>query len=95
MEETPSLTKQFFGKWAGDKQGSCIVPSLAPPPQPALQHSKEGCPAWVSTEGPGPLQLTRGPEPSRAKMKEQTKTSGRELSNKEVDNYLMENLNPW
>ena len=90
-----SHRRVHWKKCTRDKQASCTVPSLAPPPQAAPQCSKEGCPAWVSIEGPGPLQLTRGPEPSRAKMKDQTKTSGRELSNKEVDNYLMENLNPW
>ena len=31
--ETPSLTQKSIGKSARDKQGSCIVPSLAPPPQ--------------------------------------------------------------
>ena len=48
VEETPSLTQEFVGKWARDKQASCIVPSLAPPPQAALQCSKEGCPALVN-----------------------------------------------
>ena len=37
--ETPSLTREFIEKWARDEQGSCIVPSQAPPPQGALQHS--------------------------------------------------------
>ena len=40
--ETPSLTLEFIEKWARDEQESCIVPSLASPPQAELQHSKEG-----------------------------------------------------
>ena len=47
--ETPSLTGGFIGKWASAKQASCIVPSLAPPPQAAPKCSKEGCPAQVNT----------------------------------------------
>ena len=47
--ETPSLTGEFIEKWAIDEQESCIVPSLAPPLQAALQHSKEGCLAQVNT----------------------------------------------
>ena len=42
--DTPSLTGQFV-----EKQASCTVPSLAPPPQAAPQHSKDRCPAQVST----------------------------------------------
>ena len=70
--ETPSLTQEFIGKWARDEQGSCIVPSLDPPPQAAPQHSKEGCPALVNTLGPTPLQLNRCPKQrNRAHIKEQ------------------------
>ena len=47
--ETPSLTQEFLEKCARDEQVSCIVPSLAPPPEAAPQHSKEVCPAWVNT----------------------------------------------
>ena len=47
--ETPSLTQEFVEKWARKEQASCIVPSLAPPPQAAPQGSTEGCPAWVNT----------------------------------------------
>ena len=32
-EKTPRLTWESIGKWAIDEEGSCIVPSLAPPPQ--------------------------------------------------------------
>ena len=35
--KTPSLTPEFLGKWVRDEQGSCIVSSLAPPPQAAQQ----------------------------------------------------------
>ena len=47
--DTPSLTWEFLEKCARDEQVSCTVPSLAPPPQAELQHSKESCPAWVHT----------------------------------------------
>ena len=47
--ETPSLTPECVEKWAIDEQGSCTVPSLAPPPQAAQQSSKEGCPALENT----------------------------------------------
>ena len=85
--EIPSLTGDFIGKWARDEQGSCTVPSLAPPPQAVPQGSKEDCPALVNTLGPALLKLNRGPEQrNRAKMKEQCKTSERELSNEEIAN---------
>ena len=70
-----------------DEQGSCIILSLALPPQAALQHSKEGCPAQVNTEGPTPLQFIRSPKQrNRAKIKEQCKTSERVLSDEEIVN---------
>ena len=47
--ETPSLMQESAGKCATDKQVNHTVPSLAPPPQAAPQHSKEGCPTWVNT----------------------------------------------
>ena len=87
MGETPNFTGEFIKKFATDAQASCIVPSLAPPPQAALQHSKEGCPAWVNNKGPTPLQLIRGPKQrKRAKMKEQSKTSERGLNEEDIGN---------
>ena len=59
LGETPSLTQESVRKCARDQQVSCIVPSLAPPPQAVPQHSKEGCPARVNTSGSTPLQLNR------------------------------------
>ena len=53
--ETPSLTGESVGKWGRDEQVSCIVPSLAPPPQAATQHSKEVCPALGEYLRPQPL----------------------------------------
>ena len=47
--EAPSLTWEFVEKCAREEQVSCIIPSLAPPPQAAPQRSKEGCPALVTT----------------------------------------------
>ena len=41
--------REFIEKCARDKQASCIVPSLAPPPQAVLPRSKESCPAQVNT----------------------------------------------
>ena len=87
MGETPRLTQEFIEKCARNKQESCTVPSLAPPRQAAPQRSKEGCPVQVNTQGPAPLQLNRGPEQrNRAKMKEQSKTSERELSKENIAN---------
>ena len=85
--ETPSLTQEFIGQWARGKLGSCIIPSLAPPPQaaPALQGGLP-CPAEYLRPQP-PLQLNRGPEQrNRAKIKEQSETSERELSNEKIAN---------
>ena len=70
--ETPSLTREFIGKWARDKQVGCVIPSLAPPPQAALKGSKEGCPALVYTEGPTPLQLNRCAETKKYGPNERT-----------------------
>ena len=87
--ETPSLTQEFIGKWARDEQGSCIVPSLDPPPQAAPQHSKEGCPALVNTEAPRPYNLTGAlRQRNRAQMKDQSKTPERELNNEEIANLF-------
>ena len=48
--ETPSLIRDsLLESGATVKQVSCLVPSLAPPPQTAPQHSKEGCPALANT----------------------------------------------
>ena len=70
-----------------DEQGSCTLPSLAPPPQSVLQRSKEVCLALVNTQSSAPLQINRGPEQrNRAKMREQSKTSERELSKEEITN---------
>ena len=56
-------------------------------PLPYRQHSKEGYPAQVNTEGPAPLQLIRGPKQrNRAKMKEECKTLERELSKEDKAN---------
>ena len=49
MGETPILTWEFIEKCSRDEQVSCIVLSLAPPTQAAPQHSKEGCPAHMTT----------------------------------------------
>ena len=46
--ETPSLTREFIEKCVRAEQVSCIVPSLAPPPQAARKHSKEGCTVLVN-----------------------------------------------
>ena len=93
--ETPSLTQKFIEKWSRDKQVSCIVPSLAPTPQTVPQCSKV-CPAWVNTEGPDPLQLIRGPKQrNRAKMKEQRKTSERELSEEDIANLSDGEFKAW
>ena len=60
---------------------------MAPSPQAVLQHSKKVCPAWVNTKVPAPLHFIRGPEQrNRAKMKEQHKTSERELSEEDIAN---------
>ena len=85
--ETPSLTQEFIEKCMRDEQVSCTVSSLAPLPQAAPQCSKEFCPAQVTTEGPAPLQLNWGPKQrNRAKIKEQNKTSERELSDEDIAN---------
>ena len=56
-------------------------------PLPYRQHSKEGYPAQVNTEGPAPLQLIRGPKQrNMVQMKEQSKASERELSEEEIAN---------
>ena len=80
--ETPSLTGEFVGKCAKAEQGSCIVPSLALPPQAAQQLSKEVCPAWGGIpKAPPPYDLLGVPRPrNMAQIKEQSKTSERELS---------------
>ena len=47
--EAPSLTQESIGKDATDKQASCRVPYLAPPPQAAPKCSKDGSFAGVNT----------------------------------------------
>ena len=85
--ETPSLTQEFVEKWARDEQGSCTVPSLAPPLQTVPHGNKECCPALWNTKGPAPLQLVScAKQRNMAKMKEQSKTSERQLSNEEIAN---------
>ena len=75
------------GKWARAEQASCIVPSLAPPPQAVLQQSKEGCPALVNTEGPTPLQQNNWAETKKYGPNEKTEqTWERELSDEEIAN---------
>ena len=58
-EKFPVSHESLLESGARDKQASCTLPSLAPPPQVVLLHSKEGCPALVNTQGPAPLQLNR------------------------------------
>ena len=86
--ETPSLTGEFVGK-QGQRGASSILPSLTPLLQTAPQHSKEGCPTLVNTKDPPPYNIT-GVLRQRniAQMKEQIKTLGIELSDKQVDNLF-------
>ena len=66
---------------------SCIVPSLAPPLQTVPHGNKECCPALWNTKGPAPLQLVScAKQRNMAKMKEQSKTSKRELKDEEIAN---------
>ena len=62
-----------------------MFPPWTLPDKQCPKHSKEGCPALVNNYGPAPLQLNRCPEQrNRAKMKEQSKSSERELSDREI-----------
>ena len=81
--ETPSLTQESVGKCARDEQASCIVPSLAPPPQKA----KKVALAWWIPKALTPYNLTGMlRQRNMAQMKEQSKTSERELSNEDIAN---------
>ena len=52
-----------------------------------MQHSKEGRPAPESSQGPTPLQpISCAKTKKYGPMKEQSKTSGKELSNEEIAN---------
>ena len=81
--------KEKKEKWARDQQASCIVPSLAPPPQAAHSTARKvALPGWIC-KAPPPynLQLNRGPKQrNMAQMKEHSKTSERELSDEEIAN---------
>ena len=48
-EKLPVSQEGLLESGASAQQVSCFVPSLAPPPQAALQGSKEGCPALMNT----------------------------------------------
>ena len=83
-EKLPVSRKSSLEGGARAKQVSCIVPSLAPPPQRAPQCSKEGCPALGIPKAPPPYNLTGVPRQRNvAQMKGQSKTPERELSNGE------------
>ena len=86
--EIPSVTGQSsLESGARAEQASPIVPSLTPPPQTAPQCSKEGCPTLVDTEGSTLYHVTDSPrQRNKAQMKEQIKTPGKELRNKEMEN---------
>ena len=83
-EKLPVSNEGLLESGARDEQVSCIVPSLAPPPQRAPQCSKEGCPALGIPKAPPPYNLTGVPRQRNvAQMKGQSKTPERELSNGE------------
>ena len=72
---------------ARESRGAAFFPLWPLPERQRPQCSKEGCPAWVTTEGLTHLQLIRGPQQrNRVKMKEQSKASERELNDKEIAN---------
>ena len=64
-----------------EEQASCIVPSLAPPPQAAQQRGWSCLGECLRAR---PLQLIRCTKTNMAQMKEQHKTS--ELSDEEIAN---------
>ena len=85
--EIPSLTGDFIGKWARDEQGSCTVPSLAPPPQAVLQGSKDDYPTWWTPKAPPPYNLPGAlRQRNMAQRKEQSKASERELNDGDIAN---------
>ena len=54
-EKLSASQESLLESWARAEQASGIVPSLTPPPQTVLQHSKVGCPALKNTYGSAPL----------------------------------------
>ena len=99
--ETPSHTQEYqnsLESGARAKQASCIAPSLALPPQivPQCSSARRVALPWWIPKAPPPYNLTGVPRQRNIdQMKEQSKTSERELSNEEIATYLMENLKPW
>ena len=81
------VSHECVEKWTRDQQTSCIVPSLAPPPQAGHSTARKVALPWGIPKVPPPynVELNRGPKQrNRAKMKEQSKTSGRELNEEEI-----------
>ena len=85
--ETPSLTREFIGKWARDKQVGCVIPSLAPPPQAAGSIARRLlCPDEYLRPCPLTTEQVHRDKRNMTQMKEQSKTSERELSDEEIAN---------
>ena len=56
--ETSSLTPGFLGKWASARHVSCIVLSLAPPPQAARSAARRIAPPQRIPKAPPPYNLS-------------------------------------
>ena len=85
--ETLSLTWDFLGKWARDEQASCIVPSLALPYRQCLRAARRAAQAWRIPKALPPYNLAGAlKQRNMAQMKEQRKTSQRELSDEKIAN---------
>ena len=83
-EKLPLSHESLLESGARAKQASCTLPSLAPPPQAALQHSKVALPWWIP-KAPPPYNLTRAPWQIGPKRKN-SKTPERELRGEEIAN---------
>ena len=85
--ESPSLTQESLGKCAADEKVSCIVLSLAPPHRQHCSTAKRVALLWRIPKTPPPYNLTGVPrQRNMAQMKEQSKTSERELNDEELAN---------
>ena len=84
--DTPSLTRESIGKCARAEQVSRTVPPLAPPTGSAPAQQR-GLPCPGIPKAPPPYNQSAVPrQRNMAQVKEQSKTSERELRNKDIAN---------
>ena len=86
-EKLPVTHKSSLGSGVRAKQASWIVPSLTSPPQTAPHAAMRVALPWWTLMASPPCNLTGAPrQRNMAQMTEQSKTSKRQLRDKEIAN---------